>query len=81
VGNSYMPNVGFTQDAMRLLARAPAKPKEGDARIDEYILVDPRSGIAYEITVWAGYRMIAYEVGLAWGVKAVKQAHIVLLLG
>ncbi len=81
VGNSYMPNVAFSSDAMRLLARAPAKPAEGDARIDEYILTDPRSGLSFEISVWAGNRMVAYQVALAWGVKAVKAPHITLLRG
>lgn len=81
VGNSYTPNVGFSSDALRLLERAPAVPKEGDARIDEYILVDPRSGMAFEVSVWAGQRMIKYEVSAAWGVKASKPEHIALLLG
>lgn len=81
VGNSYTPNVGFTSDALRLLERAPAVPKEGDLRIDEYILVDPRSGMAFEVSVWAGQRMIKYEVSAVWGVKASKPEHIALLLG
>lgn len=81
VGNSYMPNVGFSQDALRLLFRAPSKPAEGDSRIDEYILVDPRSGLAFEISLWAGQRMVVYQVAAAWGWKAVKEDNIALLLG
>jgi len=80
-GASYLPNVAFSSDAMRLLARAPAKPAEGDARIDEYLLTDTRSGITYEVSVWAGNRMVSYQVGLSWGVKAVKEPHIALMLG
>lgn len=80
-GNSYMPNVGFSQDAIRLLARPPAKPQEGDLRIDEYLLTDPRSGITFEVSIWPGQRMVAYQVALAWGVKAVKEDNIALLLG
>lgn len=81
ITNSYMQNVAFSQDAMRLLARPPAKPDEGDLRIDEYLLTDPRSGITFEVSVWAGQRMVAYQVAIAWGVKAVKQPHIALLKG
>lgn len=79
--NSYMQNVAFTEDSMRLMARPPAVPQEGDARIDEYLLQDPRSGLTFEVSVWAGQRMVAYQVALAWGVKAVKQPHIALLKG
>jgi hypothetical protein len=80
-GASYMPNVGFSQDAIRLLARPPAKPAEGDLRIDEEIITDPRSGLSFEVSVWPGQRMVAYQVALAWGVKAVKEENIALLLG
>lgn len=81
VGNGYMPNVGFSADAIRLLARPPAKPAEGDLRIDEEIITDPRSGLSFEVSVWPGQRMVAYQVALAWGVKAVKEENIALLLG
>lgn len=81
VGNSYMPNVAFSQDAGRILIRPPSKPEEGDARIDEYILVDPRSGIPLEVSVWAGQRMVVYQVAAAWGVKNVKEENTALLLG
>jgi hypothetical protein len=81
VGNSYQPNVGFSADAIRLLARPPSKPSVGDARIDDYILVDDRSGLAFEISVWPGQRMVTYQVALAFGVKAIKRDNIALLLG
>ena len=81
VAVDYSANVGFAQSAIHFATRAPAKPKEGDARVDEMILVDPRSGIAFEVSLWAGERMMKYEVAAAWGQKAVKREHIVTLLG
>lgn len=81
VGASSVRNIGFSPDAIRLAARAPALPQEGDARLDSMLLTDPRSGLTFEVSVWPGYRMIALEVALAWGVKAVKPAHIAALLG
>jgi len=81
VVNSYAVNVAFAQSAMRLLARAPAVPTEGDARIDEYLLTDPRTGLQFEVSVWAGQRMVKYEVALAWGVAATNEDHIALLIG
>lgn len=74
-------NIGFTKSALHLAARAPALPKEGDLAIDRFMLTDPRSGMVYEVSVYAGYRKVRYEVALAWGVKAAKREHIVTLLG
>lgn len=74
-------NIGFSPDALRLAARAPALPSEGDARLDSMLITDPRSGLTFEVSVWPGYRMVSLEVALAWGVKAVKPAHIGALLG
>jgi hypothetical protein len=81
VGNSYAANVGFTQNALVLAARAPALPDQGDSAIDRITLVDPRSQIPFEVSMYAGKRKIELEVALSWGVKATKPEHIALLLG
>lgn len=81
VAGDYSANVGFAMSAIHLATRAPAKPREGDARVDEMMLVDPRSGIAFEVSLWAGERKMKYEVAAAWGQKAVKREHIATLLG
>lgn len=78
---TYSANVGFSANALHVAMRPPATPVEGDARIDSRLFVDPRSGIAYEMSIWPGYRKVRAEVALAWGVKAVKREHIALLLG
>lgn len=81
VGGAFTANIGFSQNAIHLIARAPALPNGTDNAIDSTMLVDPRSGIAFELRLYAGYRKIRAEVGLAWGFKANKPEHIVLLLG
>lgn len=77
----YARNVAFQRNALHLVARAPALPAEGDAAIDRMTIIDPRSGMSFEVSLYAGYRKIRAEVACAWGVKAVKPEHIVALLG
>lgn len=78
---SHAQNVAFSQNALHLAARAPALPNEGDAAIDRTLITDARSGLTFEVAIYAGYRKIRAEVTLAWGVKATKEEHIAGLLG
>lgn len=81
VGGSYSANTAFPQSAMALAMRAPALPEGGDAAVDRYTLVDPRSGLVFEVALYVGYKKIRLEVDAVWGVKAIKPAHIAMLLG
>lgn len=74
-------NIAFTRSAMQLVTRAPAMPEEGDAAVDNFMLTDPRSGISFEVRVYLGFGKVSYKVGAAWGVSAIKPAHIAALLG
>jgi hypothetical protein len=78
---SHVENIGFVNSALHLVARAPALPQDGDAAIDRIMITDPRSGMSFEVAIYAGYRKIRAEVTCAWGVKAVAPRHIVMLLG
>ena len=81
VQNSYTANMAFERSAIQLVTRVPAKPQEGDARIDNMIITDPASGLSFEVSVWAGNRKVRYELGLAWGVALIKPEHTAILLG
>ena len=81
LGGTYVPNLVFSRSAIALATRAPALPDGGDSADDRTQIVDPVTGLAFEIAVYRQYKQVVYEVSLAWGVKAVAARHIGLLLG
>jgi len=74
-------NMAFNRSAIVLATRLPERPSAGDMAIDVTTLVDPRSGLAFEVAVYPGYRKVVYEVSLAWGYEVIKPAHTALLIG
>ena len=86
VGNSYTPSVAFHRSALIVATRAPAVPVDQagnamDIAEDRTIVVDPTSGIAFEVSLYLQYRQIRYEVGLCWGTGVIKSDSLALLLG
>lgn len=74
-------NIGYRRSAIVLAARLPELNPEGDMALDRETITDPVSGLSFEIAAYPGYRMITYEVALAWGVKVIKPEHVAVLLG
>ena len=85
VGGSFTPNISFTEDGLLLATRMPALPVRMDGTTgdmgEHQMIVDPFSGVAFDVAMYEQYRQIRFEVGLAWGVAAPNPAHISLLRG
>ena len=81
IGADFVANVAFARSNLLLATRAPALPSGGDSAVDRMMVTDPRSGISFEISLYAQYRQMQYEVAVAWGTKALKANHAALLLG
>ena len=81
VGNAYAANMAFAREAIALMTRVPAMPEGGDAADDVTVVSDEQTGLSFQVALYRQYRQVAFEVGLAWGVKAVKSEAIALLLG
>src|SRR5690606_2669484 len=79
VSANYAANVAFSADAIQVAMRPPAAPAEGDLALDRIIIVDPRSGIPFESSIWPGYRKVRGEVALARGGAVTSPEHIALL--
>lgn len=74
-------NTAFSQNALYLAARLPALPEGGDNATDRTTIVDPRSGLAFELAAYPQFRQMLYGVGISWGVKVVKKEHGSVLIG
>ena len=73
-------NIALARNAMTLATRLP-KFQASDLAADRYIVTDPRTGIAFEITMWPGQRMVKYEVSIAYGMSCIKPEHMAVIIG
>lgn len=79
--NNSSRSMAFNRSAIVLSTRLPALPADGDMSTASDIIVDPRSGMAFEIRQYKQYRQVQWEVCAAWGMEVIKNEHTALLLG
>lgn len=80
VNAAYSANFGFSRNAISLATRLP-KVVPNDAATDRQVITDPVSGISFELAMYPGYRMVKYEVAIAYGTAVMKTEHLATLLG
>lgn len=78
---NFSANLAFHKSAIQLVTRVPAKPEGGDSADDTALLVDPVTGIVFEVAIYRQFLQNVIHVRVAWGWKAIKQEHIAVLLG
>jgi hypothetical protein len=81
IGNNFVANLAFSRDAIVLGTRLPALPATGDMAIMRETIVDEQTGLAFELAAYGGYRMVTFEVSIAWGWAVEKPQHLAILLG
>lgn len=73
-------NLALSRNAITLATRLP-KFQNGDMASDRYVITDPNTGIAFELTMWPGQRMVKYEVAIAYGMSVIKPEHLAVIIG
>ena len=81
IGNSYTGNVLFHRSAIELVMRPPAMPDGGDAATDRMTVVDPDSGLVFEVAIYKGYGMSLMELVCYYQAKVWKSELVATLLG
>lgn len=81
LAGNFTANFGFSRSAILLATRAPALPQEGDMADDRITITDPRTNMAFEISMYRQYKRVHYEIAAAWGCANIKPEHTALLMG
>jgi len=75
---NYVANLAFSRDALVLATRPPVG---GDSAIDETILADPMSGLAFRLAEYRGYHIKNYEMSILYGVGLGNPEHMAIIMG
>ena len=79
IGN-YEADWMIDRNAVVLISALPNMPPMGDIAADTKVVVDPVTGLQFEIAIYKQTMQATWSVRAAWGVKMVKPAFSALLL-
>lgn len=80
VNAAHTKNMAFARSAIVLATRLPVVGNN-DLASDRQVLVDPRSGLAFEMAIYPGYRQAKVEIAIAYGVSVIAPRHVAVMLG
>jgi hypothetical protein len=75
---NYRANFAMASDALVLAARAPVG---GDSAVDETILLDPVTNIAFRLAEYRGHHTKNYELSVLFGVGTGNPEHLIIIQG
>ena len=78
---NYTANVMFHRSAIELVMRPPAMPDGGDAAEDRMTVLDPNSGLVFEVALYKGYGMNLMEIVCYYQAKVWKPDFVSTILG
>ena len=81
IAADYTANVIFHRSAIELVVRPPAMPDGGDMAEDRMTVLDPNSGLVFEVALYKGYGMNLMEVVTYYQAKVWKSEMVATLLG
>jgi len=80
IGNSYRANVAFARAGVHLVTRFPALSRN-DAATDVYEIMDPVSGLTFQVVAYGQYRQGYYEVAIAYDYIVSQPEFVATLMG
>ena len=81
IGDNYTGNILINQAAAEIAVRAPAGAGGQDAAVDSMLVVDERSGLAFDVSLYAGFQKSMINVSAVWGQKLWVPEGAAILLG
>jgi hypothetical protein len=81
VGNNATANIAMHKASTEVVIRPFVKPEGGDAAVDEMTIVDPRSGLSFDISAYKGYKKAMFDISCVYDVKVWKPEFVAQLLG
>lgn len=81
LGAAYTGNVAFHKSAVELVIRPPVLPEGGDAAVEQLTVADAASGLVFDVSRYAGYKMNMLDITVYYQAKVWKPEFVATILG